>query len=483
MKPSVFRRHLIRSSRPAPSLCAGGLVPVLILCLGLAACEDWSQGGSIVDVESFNTAIGSPFATTLLIPDREAFRNRALVQTVSSPLGVFSFDLDAIEHPLPFDFFDMSGKLQGIPDGLVVEIDGDLAFVTVSGAEEGVWLFDPVDAFELLGSFTYRGSRFQLPEPAEDSEGNLVNTVTPTFTSGVALMQGKVYISNSNFIRSGSNPISAPGTVKIVGLDETVEPPAFFELPSPDLIVTTSFNPTEVTPLDERVLLVTNTGVLAIREDNGVPLTEGSVDVVDTVRDCIVATYPLGRGAPSFAKIAVAEQVVQGGGVVYRGYLGSAGFNHVYELDLTGLDAYLDTCPSPEDVPRLDDKVLAGPDDPILATTAPVNTPNLVAQAVVDHNATRCYATGLNSGTLAVLALETATDGEGAPLPSRKSPLSVIQVTDPLPTQNESEPGPVAVRPGVPCAVQPDEEDCFNGPDVFVVTGTPIGELRAFRTY
>jgi hypothetical protein len=181
-------------------------------------------------------------------------------------------------------------------------------------------------------------------------------------------------------------------------------------------------------------------------------------------------------GAPAFAKIAIAEQETQGGPIVRRGYLGSAGFNHVYELDLTGLDAYLDTCPDPGNLPILADKVLAGPDDPILATKDPANTPNLVGQAVVNHNATRAYATGLNSGTLAVLELETATDGGGAPLPSRKSPLRIIRATDPLPTQNESEPGPVAVRPGVPGVD-------YQGPDVFVVTGTPIGELRAFQTY
>jgi len=446
------------------------------MCLALAGCGGWSEGGSVVDVESLYTAIGSTFATTLLTPEREDFRNRALVQTVSPPLGVFSFDLDAIEHPLPFDFFDMSNNLQGIVEGLVLEEDKDLAFVTTSGAKEGIWLFDPVDDFRLLNSFTYRGSQFQLPFPAEDSEGNLVSVVTPTFTSGVALMRGKVYISSSNFTRVGSNPTCAPGTVKVVGLDESVDPPAFVVLPQPDVIVTTAFNPTEVTPLDDRILLVTNTGLLAIRDDNGVPLTEGSVDVVDTERDCIVATYPLGLGAPAFAKIAIAEQEVQGGRVVRRGYLGSAGFNHVYELDLTGLDAYLDTCPVPGDVPTLYSKVLAGPDDPIRATKDPANTPNFVGQTVVNHNATRAYATGLNSGTLAILALETATDGAGAPLPSRKSPLRIIQATDPLPTQNESEPGPVAVRPGVPGVD-------YQGPDVFIVTGAPIGELRAFQTY
>jgi len=446
------------------------------LCLVLAGCGGWSEGGSVVDVESLYTAIGSTFATTILTPEREDFRGRALVQTVSPPLGVFSFDLDAINHPLPCDFFDMSHALQGIVEGLVLEEDKDLAFVTTSGAAEGVWLFDPVDGFRFLNSFTYRGSQFQLPYPAEDSERNPVSSVTPTFTSGVALMGGKVYITSSNFTRVGSDPECAPGTVKIVRLDESVDPPAFVELPQPDVIVTTAFNPTEVTPLDDRILLITNTGLLAIRDDNGVPLTEGSVDVVDTERDCIIASYPLGLGAPAFTKIAIGEQEVQGGGVVLRGYLGSAAFNHVYELDLTGLGAYLDTCPAPGDVPILADKVLAGPDDPIRATKDPANTPNLVGQVVVNHNATRAYATGLNSGTLAILALETATGGAGAPLPSGKSPLRIIRATDPLPTQNESEPGPVAVRPGVPGVD-------YQGPDVFVVTGTPIGELRAFQTY
>jgi hypothetical protein len=99
-----------------------------------------------------------------------------------------------------------------------------------------------------------------------------------------------------------------------------------------------------------------------------------------------------------------------------------------------------------------------------------------VVQTVVNHNATRGYATGFDTGTLAVLELETATDAWGAPLPSGKTPLRIIQAADPLPTQNESGPGPVAVRPGVPGVD-------YQGPDVFLLTGTPIGELRGFQTY
>jgi hypothetical protein len=449
---------------------------VIVIGLGLCACEDWSQGGSIVDVESLFTAIGSTFPTTILIPDRDGFRNKAFVQTVAQPLGVFSFELDAITPPLPFEFFGMGDVVQGIPDGLVIHHEKDLAFVTTSGETEGVWLFDPADDFRYLTSFTYTGSQFALPDPAEDSEGNPVSSVKPTFTAGAALMNGKLYIPTSNYTLTGSAPVCDPGTVKIVGLDDSVDPPAFTFLPPPDVIVTSDFNPTEVTPLDDRILLVTNTGVLAIRDANGVPLTDGSVDVVDTELDCIVANYPLGPASPSFTRAGIAEQPQEDDEVVLRGYLGSAAYNHVYELDLTGLDEYLGSCPEPEEIPMLYSKVLAGANNPIRATNEPANSPNFIVQAAVSPDGTRAYASGFNSGTLAILELETDTDEAGTPLPSRKNPLRIIQATDPLPTQNESGPGPVAVRPGVPGVDYP-------GPDVFVVTGTPIGELRGFQTY
>jgi hypothetical protein len=429
-----------------------------------------------VDVESLFTPIGSSFPTTILIPDRDGFRNRALVQTVSPPLGAFSFELDALTPPLPFDFYNMGDIVQGIPDGLAIDEEEDLAFVTTSGEAEGVWLFDFVDDFRYLTSFTYTRTQFSLPSPAPDSEDSLTGSVQPTFTAGAALMNGKLYIPTSNYTLTGSDPVCDPGTVKIVGLDDSTDPPAFTFLPPPDVLVTSDFNPTEVTPLDDRILLVTNTGVLAIRDANGVPLTDGSVDVVDTELDCIVANYPLGPASPSFTRIGIAEQPGRDGEVVLRGYLGSAAYNHVYELDLTGLDDFLGTCPEPGDVPKLFSKVLAGSNNPIRATDEPANSPNFIVQVAINHDGTRAYATGFNSGTLAILELETETDEVGTPLPSRKSPLRVIQATDPLPTQNESGPGPVAVRPGVPGAD-------YQGPDVFVVTGTPIGELRGYRTY
>jgi len=119
-----------------------GLVLGVVLALGFYAC---GQGGSVIHIESQYTAIGSQFAPTLLIPDQAGLRNRAFVQTASLPLkGIYSFQLDKMTPPLPFDFFDMSKPLpgmseplKGIPDALNIQDDKDLAFVTTSGKGRG----------------------------------------------------------------------------------------------------------------------------------------------------------------------------------------------------------------------------------------------------------------------------------------------------------------------------------------------------------
>jgi len=467
-----------------------GLI-LTILFTALCGCG----GGGEIDFEGKNPVLGSPFPTTLLIPDT-AGRDQALAQTASQPLiGVFRFYLDVlVPPPMGFEFFSMEALLQGIADGLVLAEEPEArAFVTTSGQAEGVWVFHPADAFRFLESFTYTGQFLPIPRAAPDSRGVTVDSVKPTYTSGSALVGGKLYITSSNYTRAGIDPVCAPGTLWVVGYGGAQ--PGFHSNVPQGVILTGGFNPTEVTsfafedetrvpPVARRVLLVTNTGVLTIRGGTGVPLSDGSVDVVDPDLDCIVASYPLGGGAPGFAKIAVARQEAAGGGNVYRGYLGSAGYNHVYELDLTGLGRYLGACPDPEDVPQLHEKVLAGPHNPIRATLDPPGTPNEVVQVAVNHDGTRAYATGFNTGTLAVLELSTEAsrienpDGslDLAPYPSPKAPLQVIQVTDPMPSLNETGPGPLAVRPGVPGTD-------FQGPDLFVLTGTPIGEMRPVQTY
>lgn len=467
------------------------LLGAAILVHALLGCG----GGGQLDYEGGRyPVLGSPFPTTLLIPDTGA-GNQALAQTASQPLiGAFRFYLDIpVPAPMKMEFFSMESVLQGVPDGMALAEASDAAFVTVSGQAEGVYVFRPSEGFRFLESFLYTGAAFPLPRPAPDSRGTELSEVQPRYTSGAALLDDKLYLTTSNYIRAGIDPVCAPGTVWVVGYGGAQ--PGFHSPVPQGTILTGGFNPSEVTPFtftDEsrdpsrtyRALLVTNTGVLDLRGGTGTALTDGSVDVVDPELDCVVASYPLGRGAPAFSAIGVARQTPAVGGTVYRGYLGSAGYNHVYELDLTGLAAYLGVCPEPDSVPRLGDKVLAGPDDPIRATLQPQGTASEVAQVVVNFDGTRAYATGFNSGTLAVLELSTRAERVDHPdgsvnytlEPSRKEPLDVIQVTDPMPSLNETSPGPVAVRPGVP-------GEGYQGPDVFVLTGIPNGELRWVRSY
>lgn len=490
----------LRSGRCLKRSCKG--LSGIVLLVILQACG----GGAQISLEGENPIIGSRFSPTLLIPERYG-GDKAFVQTATPPvLGAFVFHLDSFTSPMRFDFFDMYEILkQGVVDGMALAGDRDLAFVTVSSGVEGVFVFNPAEGFRLYTSFSFTGAQFSLPEVLPDSDGNPVSSVQPVYTAGSALMQGKVYLPTSNYTRFGGDPACAPGTVIVADFD--ADPPRFTNPGAARIIVTTDFNPTEVTPLTDRILLVTNTGVLDIQGGKGVPLTDGSVDVVDTKYDCIVANYPLGLAAPSFSRIAVVKQKLYEDGtvcpedgtvcpedkIVLRGYLGSAAYNHVYELDLTGLEEKLPDedpgiCPALDSDDFLTDKVLAPLRDPILATKHErKKTPNFIYQVAVSHHNSRAYATGFDSGTLAVLEVGTTSTlnvetGRYLPDESPKKPLRVIQVTDALPSLNETSPGPVAARPGVPCDVA-QEDGCFYGPDVFVVTGSPIGEMRSVRTY
>jgi len=219
-----------------------------------------------------------------------------------------------------------------------------------------------------------------------------------------------------------------------------------------------------VTALGERFVLVTNTGVVAIRSAQAVPLTDGSVDVVDTGLTCIVANYPLGTGAPSYKPIAITPDES-------RALLGSVAYNSVYELDLTVLDNLPESCP--DEVPLLDDAVLAGFDNPIVVGSIQVQVNDFIVQLGLNWNGARAYATGYNSGTLSILEVETR-QGVASP----KAAAQVLALTPALdpPTQKEVGPGPLAVAPGRPGID-------YSGPDLFVLTGSPTGKMLSIQTY
>jgi len=353
-------------------------------------------------------------------------------------------ELDSIHYG--FDFYDLTESIPGIPDELVV-VDAACAFITSSGHEAVIewnpWLG------EVVGVLDFDGVTLALPQPAADSEGTMTGSVEVNFTSGAALSNGKLYISTSNYAHAGVDPVNWPGTVLIFERDPSTDPPVYTPALVP-FIVTTDYNPTEVTAFGPDLVLVTNTGTLAIRDGQGVPLTSASIDVIDTTGDRIVANIPLGMAAPGMEEIALTPDHT-------RGFLGSVSYNHVYELSLAGLYDLVGT--EPVEVPSRDDLVVAGLDDPILVDASAPMSNDLVAQVVVDSDGERAYAASFNSGHVAVLDLGTvpATPAE-----------AVIAIVEPVPSLGEVGPGPMALRPG---RVGVD----FPGPDLFVLTGAPAG--------
>lgn len=450
-----------------PAFWLATIFSLLLACAWLQACG----GGSVVVSagKPGETNIGSPLPSAIRIPRVASLEGSAYVITTSFPLNIFRYDLRE-ESPYPFVPYGLLGKIQGIPDELII-LDEDNAFFTTSGgiadAGEGIHLFDPnppvPEAFSLKESVS--ASPVILNPPLPDSEGDPVSGLQPRYTSGVAESNGKLYVCTSNFTATGGSPVCPPGTVFIYDWNPG-SAPATITASDPSFLVTTGFNPTEVTALGERFVLVTNTGVVAIRNAWAVPLTEGSVDVIDTELDCIVASYPLGLGAPSYKPIAIAPDGS-------RALLGSVAYNSVYELDLTVLNDLPESCP--DSVPLLEEAVLAGVEDPIVVGPGVGTVNDFIVQVVLNWNGTQAYATGYNSGTVSILDVETR---EGVASP--KSVARVLALTPPLdpldPTQKEVGPGPLAVRPGRPGID-------YTGPDLFVLTGMPTGKMLSIRTY
>lgn len=467
----------IRSFEKPPWLLPG----ILLLFLLAAFCLQSCGGGAVVVApgkpgnpeagEPGETNLGSPMPSAIRIPDLASLEGDAFVVDTKAPSGIFRIDLAGDEAPYPFESYSFSAyerfRQGAIPDELLI-LDEDHAFLTTSGGlglvGEAIHLFDPTPADParpLIVSVPVFRVTLDPVEP--NSKGEPVSDLLPSYTSGIAASNGKLYVCTSNFSQTGMTPVCPPGTVLIYRWDPESNPSNI--TPSdPSHLVTTGYNPTEVTALGGRFVLVTNTGVISIEDAWAVPKTQGSVDVIDTALDCIVATYPLGHGAPSYKPIAITPDRT-------RALLSSVAYNHVYELDLTALDDIPGVCPDPDLVPELTESVLAGYEDPIVVGSSQGTVNDFIVQVGVNWNGTRAYATGYNSGTLSILEVETTP---GVASPKRAATVKVL--TPQAPTQEEHGPGPLAVRPGRPGID-------YSGPDLFVLTGLYIGKMLSIQTY
>jgi len=453
------------------------------------------------------------FTPPALIP----FDVSAEPPAVATPGQVPSFpadtDGDGCPEPGPFPC-PATGAL---PDG-VQAVDAGLALVTASGYEEVIFARPQDGTLRTVEVSTpagfAAGQYFFLPAPgtsafrtavstsgcidvsggALDSRGDALAPPaaawclpgTPsfrtTFTSGVAVASGRLFVSMSNL---GDNTVPAdaqylPGAVLVYDVDLALPTPTASPNAATPVVRTLGFNPTHVTPhttpSGRSLVLVTVSGAVGIRPDDpgtaaieggGVALTDASIEVIDAQTLQLVATVPLGRVGLSFDRLAVDP----GGRVALTG---TAVGRALYGIDLAPLDALP---PAPATPVVLDGS--GGPDARLFFAGAPFLLPprpggapaascnGFVVGVAWNDAGSQVFATEFCDGTLSRVSADLSGSPDLATLRSRFRFEGQVAVTAPVTASAVGEPralGTVRVRPGAPGVA-------YSGPDVYVTVG------------
>jgi hypothetical protein len=379
----------------------------------------------------------------------------------------------------------------------------DLEVATPAGAAANAWPFNPAPGASAARVAISTRTCIAAPPGALDSRGVAVplgcDATRPSyfssFTSGAALSAGAIFVSVSNL---GANAGTAntqflPGAVLVFDFDASAAPPRVSPDATAPVLFTSGFNATHVTPYrspgGRDFVLVTVTGALGLapddpntpeREAGGLPLTNAAIDVIDAAQRRVVATIPLGLGAPSFERLAIDPT----GRVAM---VGSAVGRKLFAVDLEPLDA-IALAPGAQPL-VLDGST--GPDAviydaasplelPARANGAPVATcPGYVVGADFDATGTKLFASDFCDGTLAIVGVDLAGNPP-VPVPAVSSRFAVQQslaITAPLTTASlglSRAPGAVRVRPGRPGVD-------YRGPDVLFLVSLAEGQLCGVR--
>jgi hypothetical protein len=415
--------------------------------------------------------------------------------------------------------------LSPILDG-VVAIDAGLGLATASDYDEVIF-FSPEDGtlrhveISVPASFAARDNFF-LPAPgtsalrtglstlacvrpppgAVDSRGDPIEDSLPaalfcdaslpsydaTFTSGVALAADRLFVSTSNLGEGAGGPDTQyrPGAILVYDFDRSQDPPVVGPNPDTPVIITTEFNPTQVTPYSvagREFVLVTVSGAIGIEPDDpGTPEIEGggiaignsAIDVIDAETLALVATIPLGKAALSFDVLAIDPS----GRVAFTG---SAAGRVLYGVDLAPLASLPSQVATPIVLDR-DEAVLFDADAPLRLLAIPdgappESCPGETVGVAFNHAGDRIYASDFCDGTLAVVGADIDGSFTTQELRDRFLVLDAIPVVAPIRADTLGEPrglGSLVVRPGAPGVD-------FDGPDLFVLVGLEEGSLCGLR--
>lgn len=376
-------------------------------------------------------ALASDFPADIVIPNVDDMKSTAFIVSTSSPAGVIAVDIDVNPMKVSTRFKGLiSPTGSGIPSRLLIAGTNE-AFLTTSNS---IISFNPTDgavyqSIDILSSVA-------IPSGHKNSDGAAAGTsVKPTFPSGLAIIGDTLFVATANYIRTQTPALAAPGTVHVYKISSG------HTLSKVGLIVTSAYNPTGLSVRNDKELIVTNSGVLSIVDAKGVPETVSTIDIVDPDSLTITHTISLGKVAASFHGVAM---TVDGS----RGFIGSSGYGHVYEIDF------------------INNQALRGLDSPHVVTDA--------SDYITD------VALSVDNSFLFVASFEASAiyPFDLSKNPAAKGDAFVVGFPAGVSAQNpsgaNSGAGPIAVRPG-------SRGVDYEGADLLVLTGYP-GTLVPVKT-
>jgi hypothetical protein len=400
-----------------------------------------------------------------------------------------------------------------IPDDIEIPRP-DLGLVTASGYEEVIFVdpaagtlrsfdvsvpagFAPDDYAKLPAPGAPAEPRTAIstqacvrpPPTALDSRGDPIATSIPSapcdattpsykagFTSGVALIENRLFVSTSNLGAAGEEPQFLPGSVLVYDVDLGTSPPRVSPNATTPVILTTAFNPTHATAYasgGRSFVLVSVSGAIGIEEDDpsttpveaaGVVLSDSAIDVIDAVTLELVATIPLGRAGLDFDRLAIDPT-----GRVAA--VGSAVTRRVFAVDLAPLPSLPTSTASPV---VLTESVIFDAADAFAIPPAPNGAPSETCAGQIagyDFNEAgdALFVNDFCDGTSARIDVDLS-GSPPVPVPQGRFTFGELFLqTAPLRSDTLGQPrgpGPLEIRPGVPGVD-------YTGAEFFSLVGEP----------
>jgi len=376
-------------------------------------------------------ALASDFPADIAIPDIDGMRSTAFVVSTTDPSAVIAIDIDADPMVVSSSFAGLSVPSgSGIPARLIITA-ADQGFLLTS---LGVISFNPESGavYDQISVV----AELDIGVGHQNSNGTEAGSaMEPSYPGGIALVGTRLFVSSANYISTSAPAVAAPGTIQAfdVGADGT--------LARAGHLVTSGYNPTGLADRNGGELIAINSGVIDIVDAAGVPQTDSSIDAIDPVSLAIKATIPVGPAALSPHGMAI---TLDGS----RGFVSSAAYGEVYEVDL------------------INKRMLKGTGDPIVVTDG--------------SDYISAVALSMDDGFLFAASFE---ESSAVPVDLAQTPYAIgdpfvvgfpAGVTDENPTGANTGAGPLAVRPG-------SRGVDYEGEDLFVLTGYP-GTLVAINT-